>query len=42
VALSRARSLQGLRIVGEVSAEGLRADPKVLKFYADTMHREKM
>jgi ATP-dependent DNA helicase PIF1 len=40
VALSRARSLEGLRIVGDVSAEGLRADPKVLKFYADTMHGE--
>lgn len=34
VALSRARSLDGLRIVGDVSGDGLRADPKVLKFYS--------
>ena len=34
VALSRARSLKGLRISGIINARSLRADPKVLAFYA--------
>jgi hypothetical protein len=33
VALSRAKSREGLRIVGEVNVAGLRADPKVCQFY---------
>ena len=34
VALSRAKSLKGLRISGGISARSLRADPKVVAFYA--------
>lgn len=35
VALSRARSLDGLRILGSsISAQALRADPRVVAFYA--------
>jgi ATP-dependent DNA helicase PIF1 len=34
VALSRARSLEGLRIVGGVAGAALRADPKVVDFYS--------
>ena len=33
VALSRARSMEGLRIVGSVASAALQADPKVLQFY---------
>ena len=33
VALSRARSLDGLRIAGDVNRDGLRSDPKVVRFY---------
>jgi hypothetical protein len=34
VALSRARALRGLRVVGGVAPAALRADPRVLAFYA--------
>ena len=34
VALSRVKSLEGLRIVGGISAQALRADPRVTAFYA--------
>ncbi len=35
VALSRAQSLEGLRILGSrISAQALRADPRVLTFYS--------
>ena len=33
VALSRARSLEGLRIVGGIASAAMKADPKVLRFY---------
>lgn len=33
VALSRVRSLQGLRIVGTISEASIQAHPKVLEFY---------
>lgn len=34
VALSRVKSLKGLRISGGINPRSLRADPKVLAFYA--------
>jgi ATP-dependent DNA helicase PIF1 len=34
VALSRARNLEGLRIVGSIASAALRADPKVVEFYS--------
>ena len=34
VALSRAKSLKGLRISGGISAQSLKADSKVVAFYA--------
>lgn len=34
VALSRAKSLKGLRISGNINPRSLRADPKVTAFYA--------
>lgn len=34
VALSRAKTLEGLRIIGNISSHSLRADPKVLDFYS--------
>lgn len=37
VALSRARSLDGLRIAGDVNRDGLRSDPKVVHFYKSMM-----
>ena len=36
VALSRAKTMEGLRICGSVAQESLRADPKVLAFYQST------
>lgn len=40
VALSRARNLEGLRIVGSIASAALRADPKVVAFYAKLKCRE--
>lgn len=40
VALSRARNLEGLRIVGSIASAALRADPKVAAFYAKLKCRE--
>ena len=34
VALSRAKSLEGLRIKGGIASAALRADPKVVAFYS--------
>lgn len=33
VILSRARSMEGLRIVGNISPQAIRANPAVLQFY---------
>jgi ATP-dependent DNA helicase PIF1 len=40
VALSRARNLEGLRIVGSIASAALRADPKVVAFYSKLTCRE--
>ncbi|PSC73053.1 ATP-dependent DNA helicase PIF1 [Micractinium conductrix] len=40
VALSRVRSLEGLRIIGSIAAQALRADPKVVLFYTRLRQRQ--